>query len=184
MNNLILANLMRLKKSKIFWGIAAFMAMLGFFFAFMKKQVRDSGMDATLESGAFQYVALVGIVIAVFCAIFTGTEYADGTLRNKIIAAVGDLSVDVCGMQSYLDVFLPDSYGLLPWIGRGAFGRLWRGSLGDGDFCRLRSDVKRLLFRNFYAGCAFVPQQSSLCGSLHSFGAAAAFCRFLYKGVA
>ena len=86
MNNLILANLMRLKKSKIFWGIAAFMAMLGFFFAFMKKQVRDSGMDATLESGAFQYVALVGIVIAVFCAVFPGTEDADGTLRNKIIA--------------------------------------------------------------------------------------------------
>lgn len=85
MNKLLAANFMRLKKSKVFWGAAVFMAMIGFIFAILQKRTLDQGFEATLEGGAFQYVAFIGFVTAVFCAVFVGTEYSDGTLRNKII---------------------------------------------------------------------------------------------------
>lgn len=85
MNKLLAANFMRLKKSKVFWGAAVFMAVMGFIFAILQKRTLDQGFEATLEGGVFQYVAFIGFVTAVFCAIFVGTEYSDGTLRNKII---------------------------------------------------------------------------------------------------
>lgn len=85
MNKLLAANFMRLKKSKVFWGAAVFMTVMGFIFAILQKRTLDQGFEATLEGGVFQYVAFIGFVTAVFCAIFVGTEYSDGTLRNKII---------------------------------------------------------------------------------------------------
>lgn len=85
MNKLLAANFMRLKKSKVFWGTVIFMAALGFFLAFVQKRDFDNGLDFVTERGLFQYIPFVSIVIAVFCAIFVGTEYSDGTIRNKVI---------------------------------------------------------------------------------------------------
>lgn len=40
---------------------------------------------APLDSIFFGYSIIIGIVCAVFCSLFIGTEYSDGTIRNKII---------------------------------------------------------------------------------------------------
>ncbi len=93
MNNLLSANLMRLKKSWIFWGTVVLMAGLGCFFAVMQKKALENGVEASLERGLFQFVAVIGIMAAVFCAIFVGTEYSDGTIRNKVIAGYDRLAI-------------------------------------------------------------------------------------------
>ena len=38
-----------------------------------------------LDDGFYACAVLIAIVMAVFCSMFIGTEYSDGTIRNKII---------------------------------------------------------------------------------------------------
>ena len=38
-----------------------------------------------LDSGLFVYVTVIGILLAAFISLFIGTEYNDGTIRNKLV---------------------------------------------------------------------------------------------------
>ena len=38
-----------------------------------------------IDNGFFGCALFIGIVMAVFCSLFIGTEYSEGTIRNKII---------------------------------------------------------------------------------------------------
>lgn len=86
MNKLISANFMRLKKNTLFWAGIIFMCLfaallvLGQYHSYVKY---DS--QVTLDNIFFAYALLIGMLSAVFCSLFFGTEYSDGTIRNKII---------------------------------------------------------------------------------------------------
>ena len=43
------------------------------------------GQTVVLDSNIFSHILLVPIVFSVFCSLFIGTEYSDGTIRNKIV---------------------------------------------------------------------------------------------------
>ena len=50
------------------------------------KRCADPHRFAFLNSfGVSGFVALPGIVMAAFCSMFIGTEFSDGTMRNKLI---------------------------------------------------------------------------------------------------
>ncbi len=85
MNKLIAANFMRLKKSKVFWACIGFMS--GFAVMMQIFNYRDmlEGTELTLESDLFVFATFIGIAAAVFASLFIGTEYSDGTIRNKVI---------------------------------------------------------------------------------------------------
>lgn len=89
MINLISANLKRLKLSKIFWIQIVFMIALGIYLPLIhwsnnQTSVSKSSIE-TLDMGFFAYTIAATIFISVFCCLFLGTEYSDGTMRNKLI---------------------------------------------------------------------------------------------------
>lgn len=86
MNKLLSSNFSRLQKSKIFWLGMAFMFLAGTALVLKQyKQVVMYGYPVKLESTFFSYTLLILVVSAIFCPLFLGVEYSDGTLRNKII---------------------------------------------------------------------------------------------------
>ena len=82
MNKLLTANFARLKKDRIFWIGMVFMFAAGIFSVIMKL-INDP--TATADQLILIFPVFIGIVSAAFCSLFIGTEYSDGTIRNKLI---------------------------------------------------------------------------------------------------
>ena len=86
MNKLLSAGFARLWKNRVFW--LEIIVMLLFFTAIMisnYQSVRDYGINYSLDGffpGSFM---IIGFFTAAFAAMFLGTEYSDGTIRNKLI---------------------------------------------------------------------------------------------------
>ncbi len=86
MNHLLSANLMRLKKSKCFWGGVLLMLVVSLYFPSMSYlSMKYSGSVNHLDDGFFLCSVFAPIILSVFCSLFVGTEYSNGTIRNKII---------------------------------------------------------------------------------------------------
>lgn len=92
MSRLLNANLGRLKKDTVFKITLLFTvlyAMAAIFAGWRSMEINDASIP--LENflfngyGLFGFVAVPGIVMAAFCSMFIGTEFSDGTLRNKLI---------------------------------------------------------------------------------------------------
>ena len=87
MINLLSANLFRLKRSKLFW--TALLLSFGFGAFMCVTRYREHLLydyEVSLNSVFFGWAAVIGLVLSVFLPLFFGTEYSDGTIRNKIIA--------------------------------------------------------------------------------------------------
>ncbi len=87
MAKLLRANLSRLWKSRIFYIGLAFMLLLNVFLVIDGWHSGRQGYPEPLEDMLFQNCIIIGFVCAVVVGMFLGTEYSDGTIRNKI--AVG-----------------------------------------------------------------------------------------------
>lgn len=86
MSKLLAANFMRIKKNKAFWSGIIFMFGLGIIFPVKRyADMVQTGWVNNLDNGFYFCAVLIAIVMAVFCSMFIGTEYSDGTIRNKII---------------------------------------------------------------------------------------------------
>lgn len=86
MSRLLTVHFSRMWKNKLFWGEMLFMFVLGIFCVITVYRARlegsQMGLDATLQG----YPMMIGFLSALFCGVFGGTEYSDGTIRNKLIA--------------------------------------------------------------------------------------------------
>lgn len=82
MTKLLSANFARLKKDKAFWVGMAFMFAAGIF-AVVQKCLNDPG--GTPDQLLFIFPVLIGFVAAAFSSLYIGTEYSDGTIRNKLV---------------------------------------------------------------------------------------------------
>ena len=97
MGKLLSANFMRLWKNKVFWCSLA--AMLVLAVAAMLNGCRQASMDEmavyryTLDHYYFYLAPVVGLFCAVFTSLFLGTEYGDGTIRNKLVVGHGRTAV-------------------------------------------------------------------------------------------
>ena len=87
MAKLLRANFSRLWKSRIFYVGLAFMLLLNVFLVIDGWNSGRQGYPESLEDMLFQNCIIIGFVCAVVVGMFLGTEYSDGTIRNKI--AVG-----------------------------------------------------------------------------------------------
>ena len=86
MTKLLSANFLRLKKNKVFWGGLILMAAWGIFMPVkLHMDAVEMNYADRVEDGFFACAMFIGIFTAVFCSLFIGTEYNDGTMRNKII---------------------------------------------------------------------------------------------------
>ncbi len=86
MSKLLSANLMRLKKNRLFWLGMLLMFAFGAVLVFSQYRIHTQyGYDVMLDTVLLGFMAPIGVIMAVFCSLFTGTEYSDGTIRNKLI---------------------------------------------------------------------------------------------------
>ena len=86
MRNLLAASFFRVKRNKVFWLGMALLALAGAGTRIsMYLDMKKYGVDVNLETSFFVYAAFVPVVLAVFVSLFLGTEYRDGTIRNKIV---------------------------------------------------------------------------------------------------
>ena len=85
MRNLISAGLNRLWRSKAFWLSCVFLA--GETLTALRTRYNDRielGVVNYIDGCFFSYVAFIGILIAMVCALLLGTDYSDGAIRNKV----------------------------------------------------------------------------------------------------
>lgn len=86
MSRLLAANFMRLKKDKFFWIGFIFMFAVGIFFPVKKYMdaIQTNSIN-NIDDGFFGSAVFINVIMSIFCSLFVGTEYSDGTIRNKII---------------------------------------------------------------------------------------------------
>lgn len=126
MSKLLRANFARLFRSLVFWLGIAFMVFYGLFICNDKQIAKDLTDTSELLFSCFNTVCFV---YAVFCCMFTGTEYSDGTIRNKLIVghsrtgvyftnyvtnAIAGVLMVISGMAAVLAVGIP-MYGFNEW---------------------------------------------------------------------
>lgn len=101
MRKLLAADFMRMFKGKVFWIGMILMAVCGVFSAqnqYSQAMKYGSMIDATLDEVFFTYAVMIGVLCAVFCSLFLGTDYSDGTIRNKLIVGHTRLSMYVSNL--------------------------------------------------------------------------------------
>ena len=87
MSRLLSADFAKLKKNKFFWLCMAGMPVFALFMKIMDYvSMREySGSVPSFESLLLIYALVIGFLMAAFVSLFVGTEYSDGTIRNKLI---------------------------------------------------------------------------------------------------
>lgn len=105
MRKLLSAQYSRLLKNKVFWIELLFMFVMGVCSSLMPylDNVRY-GEHNRVDDMLFNYVIFIGLCTPVFCSLFSGTEYSDGTIRNKLIVGHTRLSVYCSGLLVSLSV--------------------------------------------------------------------------------
>lgn len=87
MRNLLSANIARLLRSRFFWLMEAGIYAWGVLAYYLLKINTQNGYP--FHNGNtyfFNEMTFVGITTACFSGFFIGTEYSDGTMRNKLMA--------------------------------------------------------------------------------------------------
>ncbi len=86
MGKLLRANSARVKKSRIFWLCAFLMAVMAVYLCCERYVVNiQYEVNYPLEEIMFLFFTVIGMLCAIFCGLFLGTEYSDGTIRNKLM---------------------------------------------------------------------------------------------------
>lgn len=86
MNKLLAANFSRLFKNKVFWICCIFAFCYGVFMQTMNYLTAiASGEVPQIDDLFFSFAIWTGILLSAFISLFLGTEYSDGTIRNKLV---------------------------------------------------------------------------------------------------
>ena len=86
MRRLFRSNFVRLKKSKVFYA-CLIVSVLYCVLVCVSTWGGAKRFDVAVSTGEvlFHFMVSIGLVISLFCSLFIGTEYSDGTIRNKIV---------------------------------------------------------------------------------------------------
>ena len=92
MSKLLRADFSRLRKSKVFWFSLSAMVIYAFVLAGLlaysgKISVAPVEYDRYFLSayGMMGFVPIPGLIMAAFCSVFIGTDFSDGTIRNRLV---------------------------------------------------------------------------------------------------
>ncbi len=85
MRNLIHAGFVRMMQDKVFWIMTIAMLALGLGVVGVQyASAQENGHTVLLDSCIFGAFLMVCVALAIFVPLFIGTEYSDGTMRNKL----------------------------------------------------------------------------------------------------
>lgn len=94
MTNLLRANVYRLRRTRVFWGGLAASAGFGAFMVYTRvSDYRRYGTVFILDRIFFIFGIMAGFLLSMVVSTTLGTEYSNGTIRNKL--TVGHLRRDV-----------------------------------------------------------------------------------------
>lgn len=101
MHKLLSANFSRLRKDKFFWLCMG--AMLIYSVVYMMNGCRQATVDLSeynysIDKYYFHFAVIIGAFCALFSSMFLGTEYSDGTIRNKIIVGHTRTSIYIANL--------------------------------------------------------------------------------------
>ena len=108
MNRLLSAGFTRLWKNKFFWlGMILLPGFLAFALFSNYYDMKQFNFSFTIDGFLYGCFLLIGMFTSIFAALFLGTEYSDGTIRNKLVighsrTAVYLSSLAVCFVSSLL----------------------------------------------------------------------------------
>lgn len=86
MSRLLSSNFARVRKDKIFWlGLLAALSLPLISCRTRYTEMKEFGFVTQMDDLLFLHVVYLGGICAAFCGLFLGTEYADGTIRNKLM---------------------------------------------------------------------------------------------------
>ena len=131
MRNLLSAGSARLWHSKIFWLSCLFLAGATVTAIWTRYSDRlQYGYSSDLDTAFLGYALFIAFLIPVVCALFIGADYADGTVRNKVVcghsrAAVYLSNLILCSAASLIMCTAAVAPGLcvgLPLLGGFAMG--------------------------------------------------------------
>lgn len=142
MIKLLDANFNKLKKDKVFIGLTIFTIGFSLFIIFNQynDMIKYNEIIDTWELLPI-YVLIIGVVTSVFASIFIGTDYSDGTIRNKIIIGHKrrDIYISNFFIVSLVTIFLQILFMILvALIGIPLFGGL---SLSLGTLLLVLLDI-------------------------------------------
>lgn len=87
MRKLLRANFSRLWQNRTFWLLSVLMVLFSIFIAVDNIiNMHREGSAWEMDFSLFIYVVIAPILTSVFVALFVGSDYSGGTLRNKLIA--------------------------------------------------------------------------------------------------
>ena len=132
MRNLLSAGFARLWRSIVFWLSCLFVAAA----TLMSIRTRyfdgvQFGYHSSIDTAFLYYVLFIALLIPVVCSLFIGVEYADGTMRNKLVTGHSKKSVYLsnlilCSVASLImctSAVVPGLCMGLPLLGGFAMGR-------------------------------------------------------------
>lgn len=116
MRKLLSANFSRLWKDKLFWLCMG--TMLIYSVVYMLNGCRQATIDLSeysysIDEYYFHFGLSIGIFCAVFSSMFFGTEYSDGTIRNKIV--VGHTRINIY-IANLITAFTATLLMMLVWL--------------------------------------------------------------------
>lgn len=91
MSRLLISTFIRMLKKVIFWFFVLCMFAYGVYSAL--NIASEARIGFVLDGCLFECLPLMGLISAIFTSLFIGSEYSDGTIRNKII--VGHSNTDL-----------------------------------------------------------------------------------------
>lgn len=110
MNNLLKVSCKRLFKDKALWLAIGVTLVLSLGVSLTNApevlEWKKAGDDVGLEHFYYNLAPILGLVFAAVTSLFLGTEYSDGTLRNKLIAGHSRSSV-------FLSMFMASALGCI-----------------------------------------------------------------------
>ena len=98
MRNVLSANFLRLKHSRILWLCLAYMLYDGLRLFYSASQAAAG--TGTRMAPSFQFFWLGGIVFAVYCSFFISGEYGEGGVRRKVAAGAPRPAVYLANLTS------------------------------------------------------------------------------------
>ena len=86
MRNLLSAGFARLWRCKTLWLSCAFLAAVTVKSIWTRySDGVEYGYHSSLDTAFLYYVLFIAFLIPIICTLFIGTDYADGTIRNKVV---------------------------------------------------------------------------------------------------
>lgn len=164
MGNLLRAGFWRVKKDKWLWTGIFIILVSGIWGCISQyHDMVQYQRERTLESVAFLHILFPAITLAASLSVLVGTEYSDGTIRNKI--ATGKkrshiyLSTSVlCGTEALLTYLIPAFLQLM--VGIPLFG-FFKESLGKIGYEYLLMFLVFLVYASLYQMVAMLNQNKA-----------------------